>query len=178
MNASLVFRNIGRFLLLMALQILVFNNLYLGGYISLFVYIAFLLALPTNMGKTPLLLTAFASGIVTDLFCNVMGLHTCAAVTMMMVRILIGHKILTKGDPVEISTPSMYSVPFSQYIWYLLILVLTYSIVYFTLQIFSFEDFFKILVLSVLSTIGTSVMVLLYQLIFADKDRTHTVIRN
>ena len=178
MDSSLILRNIGRFLLVMLLQILVFNNLYLGGYINLFVYLVFLLMLPTTMGRIPMLLVAFGTGLCIDLFCNVMGLHASAAVVLVMCRILFGNKILTKGEQIEIDTPTIYTVSVSQYTWYLVLLTLIYSFVYFTLEIFSFSDFFKIMLLTLLSTIGTSLVILLYQLIFSDRDHSHGVKRN
>ena len=42
MNSQLIIRNIGRFLLLMLLQVLVFNNIYLGGYINPCIYLLFI----------------------------------------------------------------------------------------------------------------------------------------
>lgn len=175
MNASLIFQNIGRFVFLLLIQVLVMNNLYLGGYINIFLYVLAIAMLPTNTGKIPMLLIAFASGFVVDLFSNVMGLHTCAAVVVAMMRIIFLDKILTKGEQVEISTPNMYAVSLSQYLWYLGIMVAGYNLVYFILELFSFNDFFKIVILTILSTIGTMLLAVLYQLAFADPNKPRTI---
>ena len=57
----LVWRNIGRFVLLMLLQLLVLNNVYLGGYVMPMLYVLFILMLPTSVGRVPLRLTAFGT---------------------------------------------------------------------------------------------------------------------
>ena len=44
---NLIWRNLGRFALLMALQLLVLNYVYLGGYVMPLLYVLFILMLPT-----------------------------------------------------------------------------------------------------------------------------------
>ena len=66
MNSQLIFRNIGRFLLLVLLQVLVFNNIYLGGYINPCIYVLFIAMLPTTTGKIPMMLIAFFTGMCVD----------------------------------------------------------------------------------------------------------------
>ena len=46
---NLVIRNIARCLLLVLLQVLVLNNIYLGGYITPYLYILFVLMRPTSL---------------------------------------------------------------------------------------------------------------------------------
>ena len=45
---NLVWRNIGRFLLLMLLQLFVLNNVYLGAYVMPMLYLLFILMLPSS----------------------------------------------------------------------------------------------------------------------------------
>lgn len=177
MDASLIIRNIGRFVLLLLLQILVFNHVYLGGYINLFIYVLAITMLPNETGRIPMLLIAFASGLCVDIFCNVMGLHTCAAVVVAMMRIIFADSILTKGEQVSISLPNMYAVSLSQYLWYFGLLSLGFNLTYFVLEIFSFKDFFKIIVLTLLSTLGTMLIGILYQLVFFHREGSRTTIR-
>ena len=79
---SLVWRNIGRFVLLMLLQLLVLNYVYLGGYIIPMLYVLFLLMLPTSMGRIPMLLVAFGTGLLIDIMSGVLGFHTLACTTV------------------------------------------------------------------------------------------------
>ena len=63
---NLVWRNIGRFLLLTLMQLLILNNVYLGGYVMPMLYVLFILMLPTSTGRIPMLLIAFGTGLLMD----------------------------------------------------------------------------------------------------------------
>ena len=58
-----IWRIVGRFVLLMALQLLVLNHVYLGGYVMPMLYVLFILMLPTDTGRIPMLLIAFGANI-------------------------------------------------------------------------------------------------------------------
>ena len=90
MNSQLIFRNIGRFLLLVLLQVLVFNNIYLGGYINPCIYVLFIAMLPTTTGRIPMMLIAFATGLCVDVSTNILGFHTfaCTAAASGSTRVL------------------------------------------------------------------------------------------
>ena len=69
---KLVITNILRFLALIVLQVLILNYVYLGGYVVPFIYILAIMMLPTQLGNIPLLLIAFVSGGLIDIFCNIL----------------------------------------------------------------------------------------------------------
>ena len=118
----LVWRNIGRFVLLMLLQLLVLNNVYLGGYVMPMLYVLFILMLPTSVGRVPLLLTAFGTGLVVDIMAGALGFHALACTVVAMMRITFADRILTRGENVTIETPSVFSVTPQYFISYLLLL--------------------------------------------------------
>ena len=118
---KLVLSNIFRFVVLIVLQILLLNYVNFGGYVIPFVYILAVLMLPTRVGNIPLLLIAFASGVLVDVFCNIPGFHAFCCTLMAFVRILVGNRMLTRGDPdVIIDVPSVRTVPFQPFALYLL----------------------------------------------------------
>ena len=67
-----------RFLILILVQVVVLNNVQFSGFINPFVYIMFIMMLPVRMPKTFLLLAAFITGLVVDVFSNTMGMHAAA----------------------------------------------------------------------------------------------------
>ena len=85
---NIVLRNISRFLLLLLLQVLVLDRIYLGGYISTFLFVLAILMLPTRMGKVPMLLVAFGTGLLVDLFSNRVGMHAFACTLVAFCKIL------------------------------------------------------------------------------------------
>ncbi len=79
-------RNIIRFVLLVLFQVLVFNNIQLGGYLNPYIYVLFLLLMPFETPRWLLLVAAFTLGISIDVFSNTLGIHTSATVFMAFIR--------------------------------------------------------------------------------------------
>jgi len=75
-----------RFVALVLLQVLVLNNINLGGYIHPSVYILFILLLPVRMNKNLVLFIAFFTGLSIDYFGNTLGLHAGASVLLAFAR--------------------------------------------------------------------------------------------
>jgi cell shape-determining protein MreD len=69
MNSALLV-NIFRFILLLAFQIIIFNNMNFLGYISPFPYLLFIILYPVNGNKTGLVVASFLLGIMMDMFSN------------------------------------------------------------------------------------------------------------
>lgn len=167
---NLILRNIGRFALLMALQLLVFNNIYLGGFITPFLYVLFILMLPTSLPRMAMLVVAFATGLTMDMFSNLMGLHTFAATLVAMCRILFADKILTRGEDVSIDIPSIRSVALGPMLYYLFLLLIIYHIAYFGLVLFSVHDTLRILLTALASTFVSWLLAILYQTLLIRKE--------
>ena len=84
MNNSIL--NSVRFLVFLTLQIILFNNINLFGYLNPYPYILFILLYPVNSNKAVLLLSSFAMGILLDMFSNSGGIHTMASITLAYYR--------------------------------------------------------------------------------------------
>lgn len=168
---NLVWRNIGRFLLLVLLQVLMLNHVYLGGYVMPMLYVLFIIMLPTNTPRISMLLIAFGTGFVVDMMNNVLGFHALACTVVAMVRILFADRILTRNEPVVVNTPGIFSVTPQYFISYLLLLLFTFYLVFFTLDMFGCHHFGEILLATLCSTVVTALLTILYQLIFNKKER-------
>lgn len=167
---KIVWRNIGRFVLLMALQLLVLNHVYLGGYVMPMLYVLFILMLPTDMKRIPMLLTAFGTGLIVDVMNNILGFHALACTVVAMLRIWFADRILTRGEPVVIVRPSIHSVTPQYYVAYLLLMLASFYLVFYTTEIFSFRGMWGVLAATVCSTLVTALMAVLYQVIFPKKE--------
>ena len=75
-----------RFLVFLALQILIFNNINLFGYLNPYPYVLFILLYPVNSNKSVLLLSSFTLGILLDMFANSDGIHATASVILAYIR--------------------------------------------------------------------------------------------
>lgn len=162
----LSWRIVGRFALLMAIQLLVLNYVYLGGYVMPMLYVLFILMLPTGMKRIPLLLIAFGTGLLMDIMSNALGFHALACTIVAMLRIWFADRILTRGEPVTVQIPSVYSVTPQYFVSYLMLMLGVFYLVFFTAEIFSFRGIGGVLLATICSTIVTTILCVLYQLVF------------
>lgn len=163
---NLVWRNIGRFLLLMLLQLLVLNYVYLGGYVMPMLYVLFILMLPTSMKRVPMLLAAFGTGLLVDIMTGALGFHTLACTVVAMMRITFADRILTRGENIVIDHPSIFSVTPQYFISYVMLLLAAFYLVFYSVELFSFRGLGGVLLATVCSTLVTTVLVVLYQGVF------------
>ena len=75
-----------RFLVFLALQILIFNNINLFGYLNPYPYVLFILLYPVNSNKSVLLLSSFTLEILLGMFANSDGIHATASVILAYIR--------------------------------------------------------------------------------------------
>lgn len=167
---NLVWRNIGRFVLLALVQLLVLNNVYLGGYVMPMLYVLFILMLPTSTGRIPMLLIAFGTGLLMDIMAGALGFHALACTVVAMMRILFADRILTRGENVAIANPGIYSVTPQYFISYLMLMLGIFYLLFYLLEIFSFRGFGGVLLATVCSTLVTTLLAVLYQLVFLKRE--------
>ncbi len=65
-------------IILILLQILLFNNIQFSGYVNPYVYIMIILLLPAVIPHWLLLIVSFLTGLIIDLFSGSPGMHTSA----------------------------------------------------------------------------------------------------
>ncbi|MGQ7945539.1 rod shape-determining protein MreD [Flavobacterium sp. WC2509] len=152
MNSTLLV-NIFRFVLLLALQILVFNNMNFGGYVSAFPYILFIILYPVNGNKANLLIASFFLGLIMDLFCNSGGVHATACVLLAYLRPTFFK--FSFGLSYEYQTVKLNDVLTPERFTFILLSVITHNTVLFLLESFEISFIIDILIRTVLSTVFT-----------------------
>ncbi|WP_281227766.1 rod shape-determining protein MreD [Flavobacterium aquiphilum] len=150
---STVLMNIFRFVLLLALQILVFNNMNFEGYVSAFPYILFIILYPVNGNKSSLLIASFFLGLIMDLFCNSGGVHATACVLLAYLRPYFFK--FSFGLSYEYQTIRLNDVLTPERFTFILLAVATHHIVLFFLESFQITFFFDVLLRILLSTLFT-----------------------
>lgn len=168
----LVIRNIVRFVALLAIQVLVLDNIYLGGYICPVLYTLFILMLPNRIGKIYMLLIAFATGLTVDVCSNTLGFHACATTVMAFCRITFADRIITRGDDITIDMPSIFNVAPQYFVYYSALLIFIHTFVFFMLDYFKLSNIFSILLSSLLTSATTLILVIVWQLIFVHRSRS------
>jgi rod shape-determining protein MreD len=151
------------FILLLLLQVLLFNNIQFSGYVNPYVYIMFILLLPIEIPSWLLLLLSFATGLIIDFFSGSTGMHTSATVLAGFVRPYV-LRIVSPRDGYESgSDPSMMTYGFRWFLTYSLLIVLFHHTTLFYLEVFRLADFFRTMLRVLLSTLFSITFILLIE---------------
>ncbi|RUA32491.1 MAG: rod shape-determining protein MreD [Bacteroidetes bacterium] len=169
MNKEIII-NIIRFILLVLLQVLILNNINLGGYLNPYVYVMFILLLPFETPKYLLLISAFAIGFSIDLFTGSMGMHAAASTFMAFMRPTVSRMIHSRKEYEPGIKPGINDLGIQWFISYTLLLVFAHHFVLFFIEAFRFDEFFSTLSRIVLSTLlSTLIIIILDLLVKKDK---------
>lgn len=155
MNNS-YFVNTVRFILLVLVQVLVFNQLNFFGFINPMVYILFLYWYPIKENRAAFIGLSFVLGLSIDLFSDTMALHAASTVTIAYIRPAIMRFVF--GVNIEFQSFRLGSSTKAQQITFLTLLIVVHHLVFFTLEIFSLAN--TLLILKKTMAIGTATLIL------------------
>ena len=151
------------FIILMLLQVLLFNNIQFSGYINPYVYVMFILLLPVEIPAWILLLLSFATGAVMDFFSGSPGMHSSATVLAAFVRPYVLRIIAPRDGYEPNSDLSMITYGFRWYFTYALLIVLVHHTALFYLEVFRLAEFFRTFLRVLLSSAFTITFILLIE---------------
>ena len=159
-------RNILRFIVLLIVQVLVFDNLGFGTYIHPYIYVLFVLLLPFDTPKWQLLIDGFLVGIAVDLFNGTPGLNAGATVFMAFMRPYIIGITARKSDIEDKNAPTVTEMGLQWFAIYALLLILLHNLVLFWLEAFSIKLLGLILAETLLSAPVTLLLIIIIIYIF------------
>lgn len=151
--SSNVIINIFRFIVLLALQVVIFNRMDLFGFVNPYPYILFILLYPVNGNRAGLLLSSFAMGILLDMFLNSGGSHAVACVMLAYLRPAFFK--FSFGISYEYQTVKINDRLSPQRFSFILISVVTHHLILYLLEVFRFSLILDVLIRTVLTTIFT-----------------------
>ena len=158
--------NTGRFIVLALIQVLILNNIHLGGYINPYLYVLFILLLPINTPKWLLLILCLFGGLVIDTFSNTMGLHAAACVFVGYCRPYLLKVMAPREGYVFDAKPNLSTMSLRWFFTYASIMVVLHHLVLFYLEIFRFSEFFGTLFRVILSSGLTISLILITEYMF------------
>ena len=155
------------FVLLLLLQVLIFNHIYISGYANPQIYVFFILMLPVTTPGYILLLVAFALGFTVDVFTDSMAIHTAATLFMAFCRPGILRLLIGPTREEEIVVPSYPNLGIFAVFIYALLLVFIHHTTLFFLEVFRFTNYLETLSRSLVST-GITLAFVLIAFAFVD----------
>jgi len=166
---NFIVKNILRFIILVLLQVTIFNNIQLSGFINPYLYVLFILLLPFETPAWLLLFLSFLMGFSIDVFSNTIGMHASACVFMAFLRPSILNAISVRDNYESNIEQGVYVYGFSWFFKYALFLILAHHSFLFIVEVFSFSNFGDTALRILLSTIFTLTLVVTSQFIIAKK---------
>lgn len=167
-----ILKYVWQFVLLVLLQVLLFNNLQLGGFINPFPYVYFIIALPISLGRIPLLFIGFTMGLMVDVFSDTGGIHAAASTLLAYYRPLFLKAQSPREGYESLAVPSLRAFGISWFLPYAALMVLMHHFALFFLEVFRFSEFFSTLLKVILSSVLTLFFILVTELLFVrDKRR-------
>lgn len=155
MNSALLV-NISRFVLLLAIQIIIFNNMNFLGYISPFPYILFIILYPVNGNKSGLIASSFLLGITLDLFSNSGGIHATSCLVLAYLRPSLFK--FAFGLSYEYQTIKLNDVITPQRFTFIFLSVIIHHFTLFILEAFQLSLILDTLITTLLSTAFTVIL--------------------
>lgn len=157
-----------RFVLLVLVQVLVFNHLNFFGYINPLVYVLFFYWYPIRENRAIFIIVSFVLGLVIDLFSDTLAIHALVSATLayarpVIMRFCFGANFDFQGFTFKNSTQI-------QRITFLFLLILLQHLLFFSLEILSFSHILLILKKILFTSLATFVLSVLLSSLFANEN--------
>ncbi|MDP4222329.1 MAG: rod shape-determining protein MreD [Bacteroidota bacterium] len=150
-------------IILILLQILLFNNIQFSGYVNPYVYVMIILLLPAVTPPWLILVVAFLTGLVVDLFSGSPGMHSSATVLAGFSRQYV-LRIIAPRDGYESSSDlSMKAYGVRWFFIYTTVIVLIHHTALFYLEVFRLSQFFRTFLRVLLSSAFTIGFIMLIE---------------
>lgn len=159
---NLVIKYFIMFVSLVLIQVLILNQVRLGGFINPYIYILFIILLPLSTPRYLVLLLGFLIGFSVDVFMNSLGIHTAATVFIAYLRPVVVRSVSSHEEDRN-DYPGLYQNKFKWFLSYATIMVVLHHLVLFYIEVFTFNDFFRTLYHVVLSSLFSVFIIVLSQ---------------
>ncbi len=145
-------------LILVFIQIIIFNNIFLFGYINPIIYVFFIFVFPIKKNKFFLLLFSFFLGLFIDFFSNSGGSNAAALVFVAYIRLYFLTLIQNKAE-FDYLLFNIKKLNFIQIFIYVFSLTLLHHIIVFYLEYYTLKNISYILGKAFLTAIFSSILI-------------------
>lgn len=150
------------------LQAFIIQQVDLGFWLHPMPYLVVFLILPMNFDKFGYLITAFIYGTLIDLLSGSFGTHAASCVALVFFKYQIEHRFVD-FESLQLQGESYLntnSKGWLLFIYYSLSLVAIHHLVFFSLDFFSVNYLLDILLSTIISSVGSLLLILLYKNVF------------
>lgn len=147
-------------LVLVLVQVVVFNHLIILGVALPIVFIYGILRLPVNLNINWVMTIAFVTGLAVDVFSDTRGLNAMSCTVFAVLRMPVLRLYFPREEDLTNPEPSVRSLGPYIYMKYLSTLVLIYCTLYFFIESLSFFSPLKLMMCIIGSSIASFIIIL------------------
>ena len=153
-------------LLLIVLQVFIFENIYLQRFVHTYPYILAILFLPYLWPQWAVLIYSFILGLGIDFFKDTLGLHAGAAVFLALVRKILLDSLPTEMEMLGNAEPHLTAMGFRSFIIYITLGTFLHHLALYSLEAFDIAHYQHVLVVSVFSSLVSMAIIILVEFLF------------
>ena len=157
-------KQIGRYVVVMLLQVLLFDQLQLWGACHPYIYILCLLMMPITLPHSVDMLIGAFAGFIMDIFCNSLGVHMAACILLMYIRPCLIGVIVNDKDRLN-EQISLHAIGMEALLKYTVIMVLIHHLTVFSLAAWSWSHMGFVLLETIVSSTITILLVIGYNVL-------------
>lgn len=150
-----------RFIVVMLIQVLLFNQIQIFGVCRPFIFILFLMMMPITLPSWSDMLIGALVGLLMDIACNSLGVHVAACVLLTYMRRPLIRNLVLEYERLN-GEISRQTIGANAFVKYTILLVPTYHFVVFMLSAWGFSHIGWTLLQTVVSSIVSVLLVLGY----------------
>lgn len=139
-------------IVLIIMQVVVFNNICLFNLAVPMVFIYLIARLPVTLSVNWIMTIGFFLGMVIDIFSDTYGMNALSCTILATVRRPVLRLYVNREEDLPRPEPSMYTLGTSAYLKYLLTLTLLYCTLIFTIEAFTFFNLIRLILRIICST--------------------------
>lgn len=166
MNNQHILGIVFSFILYLLMQVTLVRNMILFDTAFCYVYVAFIILLPFEIGPVLLMVIAFLCGFMVDIFYDSLGIHAAACVLIAFLRPFWTKTVPPRGGYEMGMRPTIKIMGFSWFLTFTLPLILIHHAMLFFVEAGGMHLFGFTLVKVISSTILTFLVVVILQYLF------------
>lgn len=159
------------FFIYLLLQVFLVRNLILFDVAFCYIYVAFILLLPFDIGAILLMILGFISGLVVDIFYDTLGIHAAASVFIAFIKPHWTKAIPPRGGYEMGMKPTIKIMGASWFLTYAVPLIFIHHLVIFFVEAGGMHLFGFTFVKVIFSSILTFIVLVILQYLFYQKRR-------
>lgn len=157
------------YVILVPLQALVFNRIYLFNTAMPLAFIYIIMRLPVTLGPIGAMTLSFLTGLSVDVFSDTLGMNALACTLLAVLRLPALRLYFPREEDLSNPEPSMKSLGVGIYMKYAITVSLIYCTIFFSIESFSFYSIGRLLMRIVGSAVLTFIIIMCIDSILTNK---------